>query len=87
MIKLRTGLFAASVLIACGGGALAGDREVIKCRASEGARQMAGLCGAHGCDCGILKSECSSTAKFLSEIGPDGRAYMENKFAYDRACK
>ena len=33
---------------------------IAQCRATEGARIAAGLCGAHGCDCGMTAKECKA---------------------------
>jgi len=68
----------------------AGDREVIQCRATEDARQRAGLCGAHGCDCGLLKSECAASLKYLNSFDYEGRqgaGYMREAYAYEHACR
>jgi len=58
--------------------AFADDRAVLQCRATEGQRLLAGECGAHGCDCGVLKSECGKTLQWLKTNG-EGRARQEGR--------
>jgi hypothetical protein len=85
MRKFRTCATLAALLIA--GPAMASDADVLTCRATEDARISAGQCGVHGCDCGILRSQCASSREFLKSIDPYSAAYMRGKYAYDQACR
>jgi hypothetical protein len=66
--------------------AMALDADVLACRATEDARISAGLCGVHGCDCGILRSQCRESREFLRSTVPGIAAYTREKHAYDQAC-
>jgi hypothetical protein len=64
------------------------DAAVLTCRASENERTIAGLCGTHGCDCGILTSECAASREFLNSISDhESAAYRREAAAYAEACK
>jgi hypothetical protein len=65
----------------------ASDASVLRCRATEESRIAAGQCGAHGCDCGILKSECAAEIEFMKTVSPGAAAWMRSKYAIDHACK
>jgi hypothetical protein len=72
------------------GAAQASDAGVLSCRKTEDAKMAAGLCGAHGCDCGLLRSECAATRKHLRSFDANGRgsmAYFREKYAYNQDCK
>jgi hypothetical protein len=64
----------------------ASDRDVLQCRATESERQRAGLCGAHGCDCGLLKSECSASRKYINSNIGAGAGYQRELYAYEHDC-
>jgi hypothetical protein len=74
--------------VCAGNGAVANDRDVLQCRASEAARQAAGKCGAHGCDCGLLKSECAASLKYLNSglLDHEGAGYRREAYAYGHDC-
>src|SRR5262245_60538161 len=96
----RSALYLTLVLVlvlVLGGAAHAGglvkdydhDAAVLECRASENYRIAHGQCGAHGCDCGILKRQCADTLKWMRQAEKEGRddsrAYFEAEYAYQQA--
>jgi hypothetical protein len=55
-----------------------GAETIAECRASEPVTAAAGLCGAHGCDCGMTVKECREPQTLAqmedclrSALGPD----------------
>jgi hypothetical protein len=86
MRSLRTAATIAALMVAAP--AMASDSEVLACRATETARQAAGKCGAHGCDCGLLKSECAASLKYLNSglMDDEGAGYQRELYAYRRDC-
>jgi hypothetical protein len=86
MNKFRTTAMLAALMITAPAGA--SDRDVLQCRATEAARQIAGQCGAHGCDCGILKSECAASLKYLNSglMDYEGAGYQREIYAYRHDC-
>jgi hypothetical protein len=68
----------------------ASDAQVLECRATQDAKISAGMCGAHGCDCGILSSECSAAKKYLNSFDAEGRQgmnYVREAYAYAHDCR
>ena len=48
---------------------------IAQCRARSNARQAAGMCGAHGCDCGMTTKECRAARGEIQKcikLGMDG---------------
>jgi hypothetical protein len=84
MINIRSAVAFATLLITPP--AMASDADVLACRATEDARISAGQCGVHGCDRGILRSQCGESREFLKSIDPHIAAYTRGKHAYDQAC-
>jgi hypothetical protein len=92
--------FAAMIMAAWAGGAAAcgtntgvyaytpcrTDRDVLQCREEENSGKR--ICGAHGCDCGLLKSECAASRKYLDSgmMDPEGAGYQREKYAYEHNC-
>ncbi len=84
---------AAIIIAICAGlvgQAYASAAGVLACRATEAARVAAGECGAHGCDCGLLRKDCGASKRYLKSFDREGRksmAYMREAFAYTHDCK
>jgi hypothetical protein len=77
----------AALMIA--GPAMASDADVLACRATQNARVFAGKCGGHGCDCGLLRSECGASKRYLESFDREGResaAYTREAYAFAHAC-
>jgi hypothetical protein len=69
--------------------AYASDADVLACRATQDARGSAGQCGAHGCDCGLLRKECAASKLYLKSFdreGREGAGYMREAYAYAHDC-
>lgn len=41
--------------------------SIAQCRAHSRAREAAGMCGAHGCDCGMTVKECQTARAEIRE--------------------
>jgi hypothetical protein len=68
----------------------ASDASVLACRATEAARFAAGECGAHGCDCGLLRKECGASKRYQKSFDREGRkgmGYLREKYAYAHDCE
>jgi hypothetical protein len=63
------------------------DRDVLQCRREQDKGER--VCGAHGCDCGILRSQCASTERELksSDINHEGMFYLRDAAAYLQNCR
>jgi hypothetical protein len=83
-----TAVALAALMVAGATSSWATDGDVLRCRATEAAHTQAGQCGAHGCDCGLLKSECAASWKYLNSgaMDPQGAAYMREAYAYKHDC-
>jgi hypothetical protein len=96
-LKFRTAAAIAALMIAtpamaaCGSnngflGPCRTDREVMQCRQEENSGKR--ICGAHGCDCGLLKSECAASLKYLNSglMDREGAGYQREAYAYAHNC-
>jgi hypothetical protein len=85
----RTGVALAALLVTAMSPAYASDADVLACRATQDARISAGDCGAHGCDCGLLRKECGASKRYQKSFDREGRksmAYLREKYAFAHDC-
>jgi hypothetical protein len=64
----------------------ASDAKVLECRATQDAKISAGMCGAHGCDCGNVQHQKNYLDSFDAK-GRQGMNYVREAYGYTHDCR